>query len=104
MKAKKALPKKTPHGAEALLDAETTLRDQRVEALFRSPQGAPPHSLAPTYSLAHDPVAVTAAKHVAVGFAGVSLVCQDALRFGSIDHGRTLGGFRPCWLVLCEPW
>jgi hypothetical protein len=41
MKAKKTLPQKTFQGAEALLDAETTLRDQLVEALFRSPQRAP---------------------------------------------------------------
>ena len=66
MKAKKTLPKKTLHGTEAVLDAETTLRDQPVEALFRSPQGRPRTALRP-HSLAHDPVAVTAAKHVALG-------------------------------------
>ena len=49
MKVKKTLPKKTLHAAKALLDAETTLWDQRVEALFRIPQRAPPHSLAPPF-------------------------------------------------------
>ena len=56
-------------------------------------RGSPRTALRP--HLAHDPVAVTAAKHVAVRFAGVSLVCQDTLRFGSINHGRKLRAFAP---------
>ena len=61
------LPKKTPNAAEAVLDAETTLRDQlQHEALFPKLAGSFPAQPAPSHTFVDDPVAVTVAV-VAVG-------------------------------------
>ena len=118
MKAKKALPKKTfpqktPHAAEVVLDAETTLWDQPVEALFRSPQGALPHSLA------HDPVAGDGCEACRGWLCWRKPCLSGRAALWLHRSWSQTRGFRPCWQVpcwqvpcwqvpcwqvLCEPW